>query len=276
MIPKLLLQKALLFTAFSLTCSLNAGLVISVSDLDADGDYGAITADAVDITGSTTTTPSTTGVGNTGVSSQTMLFQITNLSIDGNGVGDDSVSFSILTSAWGGAVSSTGPSLSLDTPYAFSINTTDFWGNSGALPGTVGSSDSSTSVNPGEILSFSFVSGSVALGSGGSGSYEVSFDGFSAVKYDARGTASSYGAVLALDGVFSAVPSPTGDKTLDLGNATTFALGEMDDTTGYFRLADLDFGVTINAAVPEVETVSLLAGVLSLFALVFIRRRMRS
>lgn len=260
---------ALIFSLL-LSAVTHGSIVIAVSDLSGDGSIGSITADLADISGSTTTTPSTVSAGTPVATSQTMQFDITGLTIDGSGSGDDSISFSILVEAWGGTISASGPSMTLDTPYYFSINTSSRWGNSGASGST--NSDSVTSINAGEALSFSFAGGSVELGSGGSGGYGVSLDGFSQIRYDKRGSGAAE-SVLELDGVYTLISNPDSDQDIDLQNATTFGFGEVNDTTGYFRLEKLDFGLTVQSPVPEASISGVLTGASILFMVLGSRRR---
>lgn len=268
------MKKLVLFSLLSSVVSAAGAAVISVENVRADGTFfnGSVTYDLADVMGNTTVIPSTTAGGFTGVTSQTMQFDISGLSIDGIGSADDSVSFSIVVEAWGISTDTAVPTMSLDTPYIFSTAQTTSWGNTGLNGG--GNFDSSTSVNAGEGLSFRYGTGSVLLGDGGSGSFALEFDGFTGINYARRGSGDNREVVIELDGVYSLLEDPEFDHDLSLDNVNFVAIGEAEGTNGYFRISRIDFGVSV-VAVPEPSAAGVLFGVLGLFSIVTVRRRIR-
>lgn len=262
----LLLRLLLLSTCGASLVS--GALTISVADLQANGTIDSITADLADVIGTTVVTPSTTAAGSTNISTQTMQFDVSGLTIDGVGSGDDSVSFSVVIDAWGVSIDPATPSMTLDTAYAFSIDNGSRWGNTGSLPGG-GAFSSSTMLTAGEALAFSYGGGSVSLGAGGSGNYEVTLGSFDVINYSVRSTISNADAtVLLLDGVATNMADSTSSHDEVLGGVQSFAIGASE---GGFRLNNLDFSVQISA-VPEPSAAVAIFGAVGLLVLGMRRR----
>lgn len=275
--PSILISLTLLLLSTRIS-----GALIVVSDLNAQGVFSAITLDGGDISSETSvswdpiqgTVVDDANSGATNDSDQLQVFEISGLTIDDNGSGDDSLTFSVKIQTFGVTANTSTPSLTLGDPYALSLDNSDrtYWGTTGPLPGTSHNSGTGP-IGPNEGIQFTFSGGSVTLGAGASTSYSLEFGGFSQLFYDRRqGTP---GAVLDLDGVTTVIASPESDQQLDLADARIVALGS--DSTGgtNFRLRDLDFSVSIvaDSAVPEPASSPLLIGLLAFTGILGTRRR---
>ncbi|MCB1225078.1 MAG: hypothetical protein KDK99_04635 [Verrucomicrobiales bacterium] len=173
---------------------------------------------------------------NGSLASGQMSYTISGLTLDGTGSADDSI---MLTFSISAAIGS--PALSFTSEF----------GDSG---------NSSNQINSTESLTFSFASGSVTLGGGGSGGLGVGFDGFSTVDPNQISTTGNEGFQLTVNGNTTAHNSTA---PIDLGGLyssftvagitaaqfnTLFSSSSGLDSL--FTVADYDFQVTVGS-VPE-------------------------